>query len=262
MVVAMADQELERERTSLVETFDRFIDPFMAGLGFVWLALLIYEWTIGVTPFLTRVGTIIWIIFLIQFAVSLSLAPRKFAYVRRNWLTVLALALPALRAFRMVRVIRALRGAKGVHVLRFFTTLNRGMRSLGRVLHKRGFGYVVALTAIVTFTGGASIYYFENTGLETPPFPDYGAAVWWTAMIMTTMGSDYYPKTPEGRLICLALAIYAFAVFGYVTATVASYFVGVDKEEDEAGVQALRAEIRDLRTLLEDQRKTGKPPEP
>ena len=48
-------------------------------------------------------------------------------------------------------------------------------------------------------------------------------------MLLTTMGSDYWPRTPEGRLLCLLLAIYAFTVFGYVTAAIAAYFVDRDK---------------------------------
>ena len=73
------------------------------------------------------------------------------------------------------------------------------------------------------------MYRFElDTGAQTG-FPDYGTALWWTAMLLTTMGSDYWPQTPEGRLLCLFLALYAFAVFGYVTAAIAAYFVGIDK---------------------------------
>jgi voltage-gated potassium channel len=49
-------------------------------------------------------------------------------------------------------------------------------------------------------------------------------------MLLTTMGSDYWPRTAEGRLLCLLLAVYAFAVFGYVTAAIAAYFVGRDKD--------------------------------
>jgi len=47
-------------------------------------------------------------------------------------------------------------------------------------------------------------------------------------MIMTTMGSQYWPQTPEGRMLCLFLALYAFAVFGYVTAAIATFFIGLD----------------------------------
>jgi voltage-gated potassium channel len=62
----------------------------------------------------------------------------------------------------------------------------------------------------------------------------------------------------EGRLLCLLLSFYAFAVFGYITASFASFFVGRDREEERAAggdpeaaglrseVAALRAELRRL----------------
>jgi voltage-gated potassium channel len=49
-------------------------------------------------------------------------------------------------------------------------------------------------------------------------------------MLLTTMGSDYWPRSPEGRLLRFVLALYAFAVFGYVTAAIAAYFIGIDKQ--------------------------------
>jgi voltage-gated potassium channel len=57
-------------------------------------------------------------------------------------------------------------------------------------------------------------------------------------MLLTTMGSDYWPRTPEGRVLCLLLALYAFAVFGYMTAAIAAYFVGKDKAADLASSPA------------------------
>lgn len=55
-------------------------------------------------------------------------------------------------------------------------------------------------------------------------------------MIMTTMGSQYWPQTAEGRVLCLFLAIYAFSVFGYVTAFLASIFIGRKKTDAEDGL--------------------------
>lgn len=83
---------------------------------------------------------------------------------------------------------------------------------------------------------------------------DFGDALWWTAMIMTTMGSAYWPVTPEGRALCVILALYAFAMFGYVTAVLATYFVGRDAEADDAevaGATALRRDVQALRADLE-----------
>lgn len=64
---------------------------------------------------------------------------------------------------------------------------------------------------------------------------DQRADIWAFGVVLVEMlrgmGSDYWPRTPDGRLLCLILAIYAFAVFGYVTAAIAAYFVGQDKNE-------------------------------
>ncbi len=97
------------------------------------------------------------------------------------------------------------------------------------------------------------MYAFENKvpgGLHT-----YGDALWWTAMIMTTMGSQYWPQTFEGRALCLFLAIYAFTIFGYVTATLATFFIGRDADNEEgevAGMKELRALQKELSALRED----------
>jgi voltage-gated potassium channel len=77
-------------------------------------------------------------------------------------------------------------------------------------------------------------------------FANYGEALWWTAMLLTSLGSAYWPQTPEGRVLCLLLAIYGFAVFGYITATLASFFIDRDAERNDAGIAGAR-EIRRLR---------------
>ncbi len=97
---------------------------------------------------------------------------------------------------------------------------------------RRGFGYVVALTIVVRLTGAAEMFTFENQFPNGGGLNSYGTALWWTAMVMTTTGSEYWPKTPEGRLLCFLRALYAFTVFGYVTATLASFFINQDAESD------------------------------
>lgn len=185
------------------------------------------------------------------------LAPRKAAYLRHNWLTAISLIVPALRIFRVFRVIRLLRLARvgrGLRLFRVVSSLNRGMRALGTSLRRRGVGYVLALTLLVTFAGAAGMYTFENQtpgGLNTD-----GEALWWTAMIMTTMGSAFWPETFEGRVLCVFLALYSFAIFGYVTATLATFFIGRDAESEKGEVvgakeiAALRREITALRDII------------
>ena len=247
---------LTEEREGLLQRMHEWLEKPMLVLAFVWLALFVVETVWGTSALLDYAGDVIWALFFVEFAVGFLLAPRKLAYLRHNWLKAIALAAPALRLLRLVaiaRVARAARATRGLRLLRLVSSINRGMGALSASMGRRGFGYVVLLTFIVLLAGAAGMYYFEQ---GTGGMPTYGVAVWWTAMILTTMGSEYWPKTPEGRLLCFFLALYSFTVFGYVTATLATYFVGRDAASDEsdvaggAALKALTAEVAGLRAEL------------
>lgn len=246
--------ETER-RWSTLRRLEERLEPVMLVLSLVWLVLFILEFTRGLSPRLEQVTLVIWVLFILEFALRLVLAPDRWAYLKANWLTTIALLVPAtrmLRAFQAFRVLRAARAARGVRLIKVLGSLNRGMRALGRSFKRRGFGYVLALTALVTLAGAAGMYAFERD-VPDSPLVSYTSALWWTAMIITTMGSDYFPRTPEGRALCVLLALFAFAVFGYVTATLATFFVGRDAAAEDtelagqASVTALIEEVRALR---------------
>lgn len=254
----IARERIAAERKTLVARLEDWLEMPMLVLGFVWLALLVVELTGNPSPALELLGTIIWIIFIIDFALKFLLAPDKTDYLKANWLTALSLLVPALRVlriFRVFRILQAARAARGLRLFRVLTSLNRGMKSLGASFGRRGFGYVVALSVIVVFAGAAGMLAFENEtegGIRT-----YGDALWWTAMMITTIGSEYFPKTAEGRVLCFILALYGFAVFGYVTATLATFFVGRDAANQESeiigaeDIKVLRGEITALRSEIE-----------
>ncbi len=259
-----AREALSDERSEVLRQLEDWLEVPMLVLGFVWLALLVVEFIWGLSPLLEIAGTVIWVIFILDFAVKLALAPHRLSYVKNNWLTVIALLVPALRVlrvFRVVRLLRVTRAARGLRLVRVITSLNRGMKALGASMGRRGFGYVVALTLVVILAGAAGMYAFENEvagGLDS-----YGVALWWTAMLMTSMGSEFWPKTAEGRVLCFILALYGLAVFGYVTAALATFFIGRDAESEEAelagsrSIQELRSEIAalhaEIRALRRDE---------
>ena len=196
---APVEEALKNERYELLRRLEDSLETPMLVLAFVWLALLVGELIWGESLMFEVLGTIIWVIFILDFAVAFVLAPHKIAYLKNNWLTALSLLVPALRLFRFSRVFRLFRLARmgrSLRLLRVVSSLNRGMRALGASLSRRGFGYVLALTVLVAFTGAAGMYAFENAapgGLKS-----YGEALWWTTMVLTTMGSQYWPQTIEG----------------------------------------------------------------
>jgi voltage-gated potassium channel len=246
-------QALKNERYEVLQQLENWLDMPMLVLGFVWLVLLGIELIWGLTPLLDVVTTIIWILFILNFVVEFTLAPGKLAYLRRNWLTAASLVLPALRVLRIVRLLRLIRTTRGLRLVRIVSSLNRGMRALGASMGRRGFGYITVLTLVITLVGAAGMYAFESHNPDDHGLHDYGTALWWTAMLMTTLGSEYWPQTPEGRMLCFLLALYAFAVFGYLTAAIATFFIGRDAENNEAelagdkSIKALQDEITALR---------------
>ena len=168
--------------------------------------------------------------------------------------------MPALRVFRIarfIRIMRLVRALRSLRLLKVIESINRGMRSLSVSLGRRKFGYVLSFTLLVMLMGGAGMYTFENQ--EETGFNTYGEFLWWTAMTLTSMSSEFWPRTPEGQALCFLLSLYGFAVFGYFTATLASFFMGRDGENEDAelagakqikllnqDIQLLRSEIASL----------------
>ncbi len=256
-------QAIEHEQYGILHQFEDWLELPMLMLSFVWLGLFVVELIWGLTPLLDAIGIVIWGVFILEFVLRLVLAPRKISYLKTNWLTAISLLLPALRAVRFVRLLRVLqttRAVRGLRLLRVLTRTNRSMQLLAENFKRRGFGYVVLLTTIATFSGAAGMYAFEQEAPNAPGFSSYGNALWWTAMLMTTMGSDYVPQTVEGRILFFLLALYAFAAFGYVTATLATFFIGQDADDDKAeivgakSINALRDEIIALRDEIKSLR--------
>lgn len=239
------------KRNRLLIRIEKILEGPMIFLGFVWLVLLIVEFLSGFNSVLELISTIIWVIFICDFALKIVLAPKKLLFLRKNFLTAISLIIPALRLFRIFRFIRLLRIFRGTRLIKVIASLNRGMKSLNATMDRRGFGYVMALTVAVILAGAAGMYAFENNAFES-----YGVAVWWTTMLVITVGTDLWPKSAEGRILCTLLSLYGFAVFGYITATLASFFIGRDAESKDASVagssdiEGLRLEVRELKQII------------
>ncbi len=256
----MSEQQaqLHHERLELLAHLEAHVEKPMVYLGFLWMVLVVYDLVYSLSPFLRSLSDLIWALFVVDFGVRLLLAPSKASFLKGNWLTALSIFVPALRFLRAaaaLRILQVMQGGGELVLIRVLSTANRSLRALTATMGRRGFRYVAILTVIVTFLGAAGMFAFEH-GVHGSNLKTYGSSLWWTAMIMTTMGSDYWPQTGPGRLLCLILALYAFSVFGYVTATIASWFIDQDASNKDTAVagaddiRALQHEIRGLRQEL------------
>lgn len=250
------------DRLETLRRLDDWLDRPMLVLSVAWLGLVLYELGYGSSPLLETFGVAIWIVFAAEFALRLALAPEKGRFLRSNWLTIASLLLPALRIFRAFRIVRLARSLRGLRLVRIVGTANRSMGALKFALHRRRFGYVMGMTLVVVVLGAAGMLNFEPAGEVDGGFTSYGDALWWTAMMLTTIGSQYWPATLEGRILAFLISLYGLAVFGYITASFASFFVGRDAERtgdaaaSEADVRALQVELIALRASID--RASGK----
>ncbi len=252
------EPEAERERWLTLQQLEAWLEAPMIVLSLIWLVLVLVElvWTTsGIFQFF---GTAIWIVFIAEFLLRFSLAPRKPRFLRNNVVTIVALAAPALR---FLNALRFLRLARGLRLVRIVGTANRGINALRRSFDRRGLGYVLLTTAMVIVLGAAGMMTFEPATEVGGGFTGYADALWWTAMLIATVGSDFWPESPEGRMLTLLLSVYGLAVFGYITASLATFFIGQEAEAPESEVagaseiEALRQEIALLREELRDVRR-------
>ncbi len=253
----------DNERKETLEQLEDWIETPMTVLGFVWLVLLVVELTRGLPPALEVLTSIIWACFVLEFTLKFALAPEKVRFLRRNWPAALSLLAPALRLLRVARAGRIFRMGRFVRELRLVKvigSLNRSISTLRTNFRHFGAGYVALMSVVVTLVGAAGMYAFEHDLSGGDGLRSYGDALWWTAMIMTTLGSQYWPVTVEGRILGFLLSLYAFGVFGYVAGALAGYFIGRGGTGESAAgrdaetVDALRREIRSLRDEMREAR--------
>lgn len=251
-------EEIKVEREGILSQLEEWLETPLIVLSFIWLGLFIIEILWSLNPFLETIGFVIWGVFILDFALKLFLAPKKIEYLKSNWLIAISLILPALRVFRIFsvfRIFQATRAARGLRLVRLLGSLNIGMSALGDSFRRRGFKYVLVVTLIVIFGGAGLMFAFESSKDVADGFQTYGESLWWTAMLMTTLGGAYVPQTAEGRILNFILALYAFVSFGYITATLATFFVTSDAKKLEKEKATTKPTLAEVQAEIKEMRK-------
>ncbi len=215
--------DLDLDRRELLEEFETWTEWPMAILALAWLVLLVLEFTGSASPYLEPATNLIWGVFIVEFGIRFLLSTDRVRFVRANWLTVIALVVPAFRLFRFAAVLRGAAMLQGLRLARIVTGLNRGMRSWRGALGARRLPFVILFSGVVGLVGAAGIYTFEHG--TNPGFSTFGDALFWAGMMLITLGSGTWPETGAGRVLAFMMGLYAFSVFGYVTAALAAILV-------------------------------------
>lgn len=192
----------------------------------------------------------LYIPFVVDYLVRLYLAEDRFRWFVRHPLDLAVVTLPFLRPLRFLRMIALIRVTE---------------RALGDAVR----GKVIAFTAFgaALLVYGAALAELQHEryapGSHITTFPD---ALWWAVATLTTVGyGDTVPVTNTGRIIAALLMIGGICLIGVATATVAHWIITAVGDEDTlqqaatvAHIEQLRAEIVELRGLVEDRSDSGR----
>lgn len=110
----------------------------MFVLAIVWFYLFIVELVHGLSATQEDLILVIWILFIIEFLIKLLLAPRKLNFIHSNWITIIALIIPALRVFRIFYAIRILRSVRVITSTNIVRALTSGRRFFSALKEAQG----------------------------------------------------------------------------------------------------------------------------
>lgn len=224
------------------EAFERraFLPTMLAIVGSLGLAAI----QLFATPsteaaqILSWLDWFLWGLLALEFGIRLYLSLDRSHFVRRNLVDLAVVALPVIPLLRALRLLRLLRVALvGARVADQAAIVKRG-----------NVGYALLLAVLVVFIAGVLVWSVERdvSGSDIQSLID---ALWWALATVTTVGyGDAIPVSDEGRAIAVALMIVGIAVFGLVSATLASIFVDNSRAEEAA---ALRAKLDAIEAKLD-----------
>jgi|tagenome__1003787_1003787.scaffolds.fasta_scaffold20861241_2 voltage-gated potassium channel len=181
----------------------------------------------------------LWLVFLAEFSWRWYIAMDRAAFVKHNLIDLAVVVLPVVPALRALRLIR---------LLRIAVVGARVVDQSDAIVKRSNVKYAMMIAGLIILLAAALEWSAEHTRPEATihSLPD---ALWWAVSTITTVGyGDKYPVTVEGKVVALTLMLVGIAIFGLVTATLASLFVERDAEEE---ADSIRADITRLENKID-----------
>ena len=158
--------------------------------------------------------------------IRLARSERRTRFFLRNLLFLL-LSIPYLNLVDWF----SLELARGWAMLIGLTPLLRGFLALYIIvawLARNRFNQLLAayLFSVLVFTYLASLVFYDYEILVNPRLADYGDALWWAWMNVTTVGAAIFPVTAVGKVVCVLLPIVGMIFFPIFTVYISQYYTG------------------------------------
>ena len=151
----------------------------------------------------------VWAVFATELFFRTALAPDRPAYLKSHWLDVLLVLVPFFRPLRLLRL--------AAFTIRVGVGIRQSLSLEKMLVYATTLGVVGACAART---------------VEPETFPTLTDALWWALVTMSTVGyGDISPATGIGKLVAVPLLIGGIAVFGTLTANLATVMM---REQNQA----------------------------
>lgn len=214
------------------KTINRFVTAFVGSATLVaavaLLVALSYEILWGSHSRFSRgymtIQLAVCIIFLLDFAVRISAEEHKWRFLRHNVL-FLILSIPYLNIIEWLGVPPPREWTlvlTTIPILRMLLAVYLVAQWIIKDGIKRLFAAYAFTLLLFTYMSALIFYDFElgaNSGLH-----DFGDALWWAFMNMTTVGSSITPTTAIGKILAVLLPLFGMLVLPLFTVYISNIF--------------------------------------
>ena len=193
----------------------RMAIPILAAaalLAAVTLVLIFADISRSARLVLLIVDVALWAFFVLDYMIRLVLAPKKRAFIRKEWIDGLLVVIPLLQPLRLIGAfIRMARLSAAVDR----TTVGAERRHKLRL----ALGWAIALVLIATIV--TPIIEPDSSKIK-----GFGDGAWWALVTTTTVGyGDLVPESATGKVIGAVLMMAGVGIIGLLTANIASIFL-------------------------------------
>ena len=176
------------------------------------------------------------LLFLLDYLLNLLFAAHRWDYVCRNWLYLLC-SIPWLNVIEWSGVVLPRGWSMGVSLLPIAVIVMAVYILLEWIdrhrIHQLFFTYLVG---VLLFTYLAALVFYDFEGQASGQPDNFGDALWWAGMNLSTAGAPTVPTTPIGKVLAVMLPMAGMLFLPIFT----TYIMEQYKRREERG-ESLKA---------------------
>ena len=211
--------------------------------------------------------TLICIIFLVDFYITLRAAPRKADYFikEHGWLDLLG-SIPSFGLLQYGAVLHLARLSRFVRITRLLRQEEKRQLVADLIRNRNHYAgvFTILLILVVLTVTSVLVLQFESLSPDANIHTGWDA-FWYSIVTITTVGyGDRYPVTTAGRITAMFIMIAGVGIIGALASILSSFLVGGSPAPEKAEkvitttepkvdpeISALRQELVEMRELLE-----------